>query len=358
MTRNVEGVLGLVRPHILSLKPYQSARDHENEGILLDANENPFPRGRGNLVLNRYPDPNQKELRNALAEYTATPAECLLAGTGSDEALDWILKVFCNPGTDRIAIVEPTYGMYRVTAEIFDVRIQEFLLNHEFDFDVEDFLSRVEKNVKILFLCSPNNPTGNLLSRSAIERALEEWSGLVILDEAYIEFSRSDSMAPLISRHPRLIVLRTFSKALGRAGVRLGYVTAQPEIIRLFMKVKAPYNLSLASQAEGLQALRETDRTREEIRELVAERERLRSELASIRGVERVYPTEANFILFSCVEAPGVCRQLAQMGIIVRDRSSLPGLKNCLRVSVGTREENSIFLNALKGILDGEGANR
>ncbi|HUG44355.1 MAG TPA: histidinol-phosphate transaminase [Acidobacteriota bacterium] len=357
MNRNVEGVLSLVRPHILSLKPYQSARDHAREGILLDANENPFPRARGNLALNRYPDPCQKELRKALAEYTETPAECLLAGTGSDEALDWILKVFCNPGTDRIAIVEPTYGMYRVTAEIFDVRVQEFLLNDDFDFDVEDFLSRVEKDVKILFLCSPNNPTGNLLSRSAVETALQEWNGLVVLDEAYIEFSRSESLSPLISHHPRLVVLRTFSKALGRAGARLGYVTAQPEIIRLFMKVKAPYNLSLASQAEGLQALQETDRTRREIRELVAERERLSAELSSIRGVARVYPSQANFILFSCVAAPRACRQLAQMGIIVRDRSSLPRLKNCLRVSVGTHEENSIFIDALKGILDGEGAN-
>ena len=335
----------LVRPNILALEPYHSARETIQEGILLDANENPFPQLWGGIQLNRYPDPNQTELRQVLAEYLQVEPENVLAGVGSDEVLDWVFKVFCQPGQDQVAVAEPTYGMYRVLAQIFGVTIFEVRLDEGFDFNADRFLQQRPPEVKVLFLCSPNNPTGNLLDPDPILELCGSWEGIVVVDEAYIEFAESPSLVSELPGHPNLIVVRTLSKAFGRAGVRLGYAVAGAEIISLFLKVKAPYNLGLLAMKSGIEVLRETRSKRVEMLQIRAEKVRVAASLARLSSIETVYPSEANFLLFRCSRSREVCRQLLEKGIVVRDRSSLPGLGDCIRVTIGTMTENDRFLN-------------
>lgn len=338
----------LVRPNIRDLEPYHSARETVQTGILLDANENPFLHQREGIVLNRYPDPFQKDLRLSLADRVGMEPGQVLAGNGSDEVIDWVFKVFCQPGQDAVAIPEPTYGMYRVMADIFGVEIQEFLLNESCQFDEQDFLTNVRPEVKVLFLCSPNNPTGNTIDSDRILRVLQNWNGMVVLDEAYIDFSDGPSLASQVQDFPGLIVLRTFSKAYGRAALRLGYAVANAVVIQFFLKVKAPYNLNSVTLQEGVCALQDRKRYEKEMRRIVSERKRLAAALEKLQGVERVFPSDANFLLFQCRRATEVYEGLLKKGIVVRDRSSLPRLSGCIRVSIGRRNENDIFLEELK----------
>ena len=341
----------LVRPNIRALRPYQSARETVQEGVLLDANENPYPVPYQGVSLNRYPDPRQKALRAAVAERLELGPENVLAGSGSDEVLDWVFKVFCQPGEDQVSVAEPTYGMYRVMADIFGVACHEFRLNRNFDLEWERFLQEVPEAVKVLFLCSPNNPTGNLLSREAILRLCGAWGKIVVVDEAYVEFSGSPSLVRELPDLPNLILLRTFSKAFGRAAVRLGYAVASPEIVENFLKVKAPYNLNAWTMECGRLAVQDFGKM-DLVETICRQRERVALELKKIPKVEQVFPSQANFLLFRCKNASETCRRLLERGIVVRDRSRPAGLENCIRVSIGTPSENDLFLGELRNILE------
>ncbi len=341
----------LIRPNILSLKPYHSAREMVQKGVLLDANENPYEQHWEGIQLNRYPDPHQRVLRQSIARFLGVKTENVVAGAGSDEVLDWIFKVFCQPGQDQVAIAEPTYGMYSVTAHIFGIPVVEFHLDERFDFDAERFLEVVPNNTKVLFLCSPNNPTGNLLDRSQMMTLCRKWEKIVVVDEAYIEFAEVPSLVCELSEVPNLLILRTLSKAFGRAALRLGYVVASSQVIDHFLKVKAPYNLNALTMENGCQALKQSESWMLNVESIRRERERMASQLSEIPPIAQVFPSQANFLLFRCPQASQVCRRLLEKGIVVRDRSSLPGLEDCIRVSVGTPAENSLFLKELRRIL-------
>lgn len=343
----------LVRANVLRLEPYHSAREKVLEGVLLDANENPYLQEWEGVCLNRYPDPFQRQLRQALADSLDLGMESVACGVGSDEVLEWIFKVFCQPGVDSVVTAEPTYGMYQVTAGVFGVDWRSFALNSAFDFDARAFLSSVPASAKVLFLCSPNNPTGNLLDREQIRAVCHDWSGIVVVDEAYIDFAGGGSMLGDLGGFPNLVILRTFSKGYGRAAVRLGYTLASAEIIKLFLKVKTPYNLSALTMHLGCLALADRETREQNIRLLKLERERVSSELGKLTGVTRVFPSDANFILFRCPGASTVVDRLFEKGIVVRDRSSMPGLADCIRVSVGTPAENTLFLEELRKLVGG-----
>lgn len=342
----------LIRPNILELAPYHSARESIQEGTLLDANENPYDVEWEGIKLNRYPDPHQRRLREALARYLGVGSDQVLAGVGSDEVLDWILKVFCQPGRDQIAVAEPTYGMYRVMADIFGVTSFRFPLDRQFQFRCDPFLENVPPEVKVLFLCSPNNPTGNLLEPEEIFQVARQWEKIVVVDEAYIEFSEEPSLVTELHTFPNLILLRTLSKAFGRAGIRLGYAAASAEIIAHFLKVKAPYNLSSLIMKKGCGVMVEPDRSFAQVREIRKERQRVADRLGGMEQIKEVFPSQANFLLFRCPEASVVYDQLLKKGIIVRDRSSLENLENCIRVSIGTPRENELFLGEIQKILE------
>ncbi len=342
----------LVRPNIIRLRPYQSARDTVSEGLLLDANESPFEERFEGIALNRYPDPRQLGLRRALAKRLNVGAENVLAGVGSDEALDWTLKVFCQPGKDQAAAATPTYGMYQVQSDILGVDLVQIPLDERFDVSCRQVLAALPEKVKVLFLCSPNNPTGNLLSRSEVLQLCASWKGVVVVDEAYIEFAGAESLAGEAAARPNLIVMRTFSKAWGRAALRLGYVVASEAVIKLFFKVKAPYNLSSFALRFGERALAASAILAGRVAEIVAERQRLTAELGKILRVGRVFPSQANFVLFECAPASDICAGLRARGVVVRDRSGVPRLDNCLRVSVGTHAQNQFFLARLRETLE------
>jgi histidinol dehydrogenase len=343
--------LKLVRPQIMALKPYRSARgDGLGQGILMDANENPYEVDWQDISLNRYPDPNQTQLRLEIAEYLRVTSDYVVAGTGSDEVLDWIFKIFCIPGCDSVAIGQPTYGMYKVLADTHGVESLDFCLDKEFDLPDEEFLKWVPASVKLLFLCSPNNPTGNLLTRSRISKICREWAGVVVLDEAYGEFSDEASWARCVPEFSNLVVVRTLSKAWGRAALRLGYVVASPALIELIMKVKAPYNLGSLQMQLGVEALRDVKAMNEQVSLLKQGRNFLSTQLESLPNVGTIFPSQANFILFNCNRARDVYLRLREKGILVRDRSDLPGLENTLRVSVGTANENQQFVSTLENV--------
>jgi len=343
----------VVRPNVLKLEPYHSAREKVLEGVLLDANENPYRKEWDGVCLNRYPDPFQRQLRRALADSLGVGMESIAAGVGSDEVLEWIFKVFCQPGVDSVVTAEPTYGMYQVTAGVFGVDCHCFPLSAAFNFDARAFLSAVPDSAKVLFLCSPNNPSGNLLDRDHVRVVCREWPRIVVVDEAYIDFAEGGSVLSDLGVFPNLIILRTFSKGYGRAAVRLGFAVASPEIIKLFLKVKTPYNLSALTMHLGTLALADRESRDENIRSIRMERERISSELRKLSGVVEVFPSDANFILFRCREAASVVNRLFEKGIVVRDRSSVPGLADCIRVTVGTLPENNLFLEELRKLIGG-----
>lgn len=343
----------LVRPHLRQLQPYRSARhDHASAcGVLLDANENPrAPSLSGSpSTLNRYPDPMQNDLRRRLAELNGVEAESVFVGSGSDEIIDLLLRLFCQPARDAIVICEPTYGMYRVAASIHDVEIISSRLSECFQLDLPSIIELCEREIppRLLFCCSPNNPTGNRLAEQDVIRLCERLDCIVVLDEAYVEFTSGGSLAGRVASTPNLVILRTLSKAWGLAGARIGYAVADPGIVDYLLRIKQPYNVGSPSAAIALEALATPEQMYSSVAELVAERERLAVRLEALSCVQTVYPSEANYLLVRCVDASGLQRRLAESAIIVRDRSSDPGLQDCLRITVGTAAENDLLIATL-----------
>ncbi len=341
----------LVRPNIRALTPYRSARDDFEEGLLLDANENSLgsPFGEGE-ALNRYPDPYQKKLRQAIADWREVQPGQVFTGVGSDEAIDLLFTVFCRPGRDRIITTPPTYGMYRVSANIHDIAVDEVLLGPDLEPDTEKIIEVAGPDTKLLFLCSPNNPTGTSLPADTLRTILDRFEGVVVLDEAYIDFSMEPSMVPLIERYPNLVVLQTMSKSFGLAGIRLGMAFANREIISYLMKVKPPYNVNSLTARHALKAFDNLETLRFNVDSIRKERKRLHGELAKIGRVQKIYPSEANFLLAKIDNAPEAYKKLADRGVIVRYRGDEPRCEECLRITVGTPDENDKLIQALKDI--------
>jgi histidinol-phosphate aminotransferase len=341
----------LIRANIKALKPYSSARDeykdaNVTEMIFLDANENPFENG-----VNRYPDPNQNNVKQLLSEIKGIDTRNLLLGNGSDEVLDLIFRAFCEPHKDNIITLPPTYGMYSVLANVNAVENKKVLLNKDFQPQVKQIIGAVDKNSKILFLCSPNNPTGNSFSEAIIRELLLKFKGLVVLDEAYIDFSAKESWLKNLDKYPNLVIIQTLSKAYGLAGIRLGACYASREIIAVLNTIKPPYNVNELTQQRAIKRLQEMDVIQNEVAQLVSERKRLHQELeCCVRYIEKVYPSDGNFLLIKVDDATKRYNQLLKAGVVVRNRTTEALCENCLRISVGICEENQILLRALKSI--------
>ena len=334
-----------VRPNIRAMQPYSSARDefHGTASVFLDANENPY-----NAPYNRYPDPMQWRLKEKVAEIKGVPKECILLGNGSDEPIDLILRAFCEPGKECMLTVDPTYGMYQVAAEINNVTCRKVKLTSDFQIDMPAFLSQIDDTVKAIYLCSPNNPTGNSLNRKDIYQILDTFKGIVVVDEAYIDFSSLPSYTKDLSKYPNLVVFQTLSKAWGAAGIRLGMAFASPEIISVLNKIKYPYNVNQLTQEKALEILNNQETMKSQLTLILSERTRLQQELTAIPCVRKIYPTDANFILVDVGDADTVYQKLVDQGIIVRNRYKVVLCAGCLRITVGTEEENTALLNALK----------
>jgi histidinol-phosphate aminotransferase len=344
----------LVRNNIRNLKPYTSARDIYSQGVLLDANENSF----GSVVeyenesLNRYPDPAQLSMRKQLGEYIGVPFEKLFFGVGSDEIIDLLIRIFCDPGIDSVLIPEPTYGMYKVAADINNVKSETVLLNDKFDIDADAVLNLLNKNVKIIFLCSPNNPTANLLSKNLVKKLLRESGSIIVVDEAYIDFApKGSSCLDLINEFPNLVILRTFSKAWGLAGIRLGYCIAGEDVISYLFNVKAPYNINSLTRGAFHKAFLNIDKKEVLIASVLAEKHFLVNELNKIKEIITVYPSDTNYVLIKINNASSLQKIIAEKGIIIRDRSTQPKLENCLRITVGTHDQNQKLLHLLSLVL-------
>ncbi len=336
----------LTRPNVWALKPYSSARDEYSgveASVFLDANENPY-----NAPNNRYPDPLQTDLKALIAPLKGVEAKQIFLGNGSDEAIDLVFRTFCRPAMDNVVAIDPTYGMYQVCAEVNDVEYRKVLLDEHYQFSAEKLLAATDEHTKAIFLCSPNNPTGNSLCRAEIEKLLKAFEGLVIVDEAYIDFSGEASFLTQLNDYPNLIVLQTFSKAWGCAAIRLGMAFASAEIIALFNKVKYPYNVNRLTQAEAIALLQEPEKIQAWVSTLLEERTRLMEAFAVLPCCEKIYPTDANFFLTKVNDAQGIYDYLVQKGIIVRNRTHVALCGNCLRITIGTREENEALLEALK----------
>ena len=336
----------LTRPNIWRLKPYSSARD-EYKGVeasvFLDANENPY-----NGPHNRYPDPLQCELKNELAKVKKVGADHIFLGNGSDEAIDLVFRAFCEPRIDNVVAIDPTYGMYQVCAEVNDVEYRKVLLDEQFCFSADKLLAAADEHTKVIFLCSPNNPTGNDLPRAEIEKLLSSFQGLVVLDEAYNDFSEVPSFLADLEKYPNLIVLQTFSKAWGCAAIRLGMAFASPQIIAVFNKIKYPYNVNLLTQKQAIEMLHRYYEIERWVDMLKEERNRMEKEFARLPCVKKVFPSNANFFLVKVTDAVKIYNYLVGQGIIVRNRHSVTLCGNCLRVTVGTRIENNKLIEALK----------
>ena len=347
----------LVRDNIKSLKPYSSAR-HEFTGkasVFLDANENGYgspltaPAGAGlGVSYNRYPDPLQWQLKFQLARIKGVPAENICIGNGSDEIIDLAYRIFCNPGKDNVIICPPTYGMYAVNADINDVEIRKVDLTAAFQLNVDGIMQATDNHTKLLFICSPNNPTGNNMNRADVEFLLNNFPGIVIIDEAYINYSNQKTFIQELTAYPNLIVMQTLSKAWGLAALRLGLCYASLDIIDLFNKVKPPYNINEASQQMALEALQHTEQVNEWIKEVVLQKELLINAFSNFAFVKTVYSSDANFILIKVDAADLLYQYLASNEIVVRNRSKESGCENCLRISIGTPEENIILINTMK----------
>jgi histidinol-phosphate aminotransferase len=341
----IEEIISLMRKDIVKLVPYSSARDeYEGEGVFLDANESPF-----NTGLNRYPDPSQKELRERLSSIKNIPSENIIAGNGSDEIIDLLLRTFCSPGKDNIIILPPTYGMYTVSAGINQVEVREVLLERIFRPDLKKTIASTDKNSRIIFICSPNNPTGNIVPEEDIIYLLDHFNGIVVVDEAYIDFCEEYSMARFLETYPNLVIMQTLSKAWGLAGIRLGILIAHREIINVIKKVKPPYNINLLTQRIALEALKNADQKNEWVKSIIYSRENLRTELNSLSFVRKIHSSDANFLLVEFENAAAVFNYLREQKVIVRDRSKVSLCENCLRISIGTAEENEKLVSVLKG---------
>ena len=335
----------LVRENVLNLIPYSCARDEfkGQTGIFMDANENPF----GNL--NRYPDPYQKELKAAISRIKGISVDRIFLGNGSDEIIDLCFRIFCNPGIDRALTFTPTYGMYEVSASVNDIRVLKVPLSETFQINLEKVIPLLsDKSLKLIFICSPNNPTGNSMNYSDIEYILNKFNGIVVIDEAYIDFSDKPSMIKLVDRYPNLILMHTFSKAFGLAAARVGMAFSDPAVIQYFNKLKPPYNISTINQKAALRKLDKIDEYNDQVIKIRKERERLSAELQKMRITEKVYPSDANFLLVKVRDANLIYNTLINNNIITRNRSSV--VENCLRITVGKRSENNKLIKTLKTI--------
>ena len=313
-----------------------------NASVFLDANENPYPSS-----LNRYPDPHQQKVKEKISLLKHVPVSQIFLGNGSDEPIDLLLRAFCEPGFDNVLIPQPTYGMYTVSAEINNVEIKTVQLTDDFDIDTDLLHDAWDEHTKLIFLCSPNNPSGNLLSSEKIEYVLTHFHGLVIVDEAYIDFANYPGFVPLLKTYPNLVVLQTLSKAWGLAALRLGMCFASAEIIAVLNKIKPPYNISLVTQQIALEELHFEVRKNRWVSELVAERDKLKEALTKIKSVQKVFPSDANFLLVKVANARNIYEALVKKGIIVRDRSNVILCNDCLRITIGTSNENQALLKEL-----------
>ncbi|GJQ64085.1 MAG: histidinol-phosphate aminotransferase [Melioribacteraceae bacterium] len=335
----------LVRENVRQMKAYSSARNMHLDGILLDANENPFDiEGSG---FNRYPDPNHRDLRERLSQYHNAPVENIFVGSGSDEIIDLIYRIFCIPGKDNVVIPEPTYGMYKVAAELNDVSVKSCALDDDFQPDTEVINQLINPDTKLIFLCSPNNPTGNLLNSERIKYIADNFDGIVLLDEAYAEFAINDSI-DYLNTCPNVIVMRTFSKARGLAGLRIGYCIADKQIIDFLYRVKPPYSLNCYSQKMAIKALNNAEKVNIKIETLLSERLRVYKFLSQQEGIDRVFQSDANFVLFRTDKSLELFNYLKKNGVIIRNRSTQLNLENCLRITIGTPEENDIAMNLIR----------
>lgn len=336
----------LVRPNIWRLAPYSSARNEysgKEAHVFLDANENPY-----NRPFNRYPDPLQREVKARISKLKSMPTEQIFLGNGSDEAIDLAYRCFCEPGIDNVVAIEPTYGMYRVCADINNVEYRTVLLDDKYAFSANRLLAATDAHTKLIWLCSPNNPTGNSLDRDEMLSLIEAFDGIVIVDEAYADFSAQKSLRHEIASHPNLIVLSTLSKAWGCAAIRLGMAFAQREIIEIYNKVKYPYNVNLLTQQQALEILDNPFEVEKWVTMLLQERRRLMEAFQLLPICEKVFPTDANFFLARMTDAQAIYDYLVERGIIVRNRSRISLCENCLRVTIGTKNENNELLAALR----------
>ena len=346
----MKSILDLVRGNIKSLKPYSSARDEYkdiaiNDMIFLDANENPFENG-----VNRYPDPQQLTVKKVLATIKNVNKKNILLGNGSDEVLDLLFRAFCEPNKDNIITLPPTYGMYSVLASLNAIEDRKVLLSTDFQPQIQQILATVDDNSKILFVCSPNNPSGNSFSEEVIETLLKKFQGLVVIDEAYIDFSKQESWLKKLNEYPNLVITQTLSKAYGMAGIRLGICYASEEIIQILNNIKPPYNINELTQQKALERLQDKEGVAQEIETILFERNQLAIALRSISFIEKIYESDANFILIKVDDANKRYNELIEKGIVIRNRTSQPLCENTLRLTVGTKEENEKLIKVLKEI--------
>lgn len=334
----------LVRPNINKLTPYSSARNEftGSASIFLDANENPY-----NEPFNRYPDPLQREVKKRLAAIKGVKPENIFLGVGSDEGIDLAYRIFCRPGIDNVVAIAPSYGMYEVCADINDIEYRRVSLDDNFNFDPDTLLAATDENTKLLWICSPNNPTGNAYPIEMILKTAQAFSGIVMVDEAYIDFSSKGSMIAHLDQCPNVIVLQTFSKAWGRAGLRLGVAYASPEIIDYYNKVKYPYNINAITQEKALEALENVAEEKAWVDELLDNRSLLAEALEKMSCVKHIYPSDANFLLIRVDDPDCLYNFLCKQGIIVRNRNRVEKCAGCLRITIGTKDENAQLINAI-----------
>ncbi|MNQ33389.1 Histidinol-phosphate aminotransferase [compost metagenome] len=349
--KNSFNINNIIRENVKKLKPYSSARDEFEDFdtadmIFLDANENPFESG-----VNRYPDPQQSNVKTILAKQRKVKPNQILLGNGSDEVLDLLFRAFCEPGKDNVITLPPTYGMYGVLANINAVENKEVLLSNDFQPQIDKIIDAVDENTKIIFLCSPNNPTGNSFSDESVAYLLKNFNGLVVIDEAYIDFSEKESWINELDEYPNLIITQTLSKAYGLAGIRLGICYASAEIISVLNKIKPPYNVNELTQKRALDRLADQNKINSEIESIIAQREQLLKVLLNVKFVEKIYPSEANFVLIKVDDANQRYDELIAQGIVIRNRTTQPLCENCLRLTIGTESENKKLIEALQAIV-------
>ncbi len=349
----MDNIKSIVRKNILDLKSYTSARSQHLNGILLDANENSL----GSVIeddrlgLNRYPDPSQSKLREEIGKYLNINSNNIFCGVGSDEIIDLLIRIFCEPGNDSVAIFEPTYGMYKVVCDIQGVEVNSHELDSNFQVNVEEFISTKSDNCKIAFVCSPNNPTANVINKNEIIKLAQEFNGIVVVDQAYIDFYDERQLLEEAANFNNLVLLRTFSKAWGMAGARFGFSVTSSEIVEFLMSIKSPYNINKLTEDAVIKALKRTKTKNEFLDQIKEERSFLVSELKKIDKIEKVFDSDANFILFKVSDADSTYNRLAEKNIIVRNRSNQKNLSGCLRVTIGTHTENVEFLKILQKVL-------
>ena len=338
----------LLRANIKDLKPYSSARDEYTgeAAVFLDANENPF-----NQPYNRYPDPYQRKVKKKISELKAVDTSKIFLGNGSDEPIDLLFRAFCEPGVDNVVSIDPTYGMYQVAADINNVEVRKVLLTNDFELDVDALLSGCDGNTKLLFICSPNNPTGNCFKQEDIETILKQFEGIVVLDEAYIDFAPDKSLLSQLDKYPNLVILQTFSKAWGMAGIRLGMAFASEEIIKVLSNIKYPYNINILTQEKALDLLERVDNKRSWVEQLLNERKLMQDALSGLSFVQKVYPSDANYLLVKVDDPKAIYNYLVEKKIIIRDRSSVALCEGCLRITIGQPSENKLLLEELDSFI-------